>query len=76
MLEEFLGRDVTAPIYGKGWVDVMIDVDRDTNGKQINDKLKGERRGGLPWMVILDADRFGIAQLHQLRAIGCDKTAV
>lgn len=56
MLEEFLGRDVTAPIYRKGWVDVMIDVDRDTNGKQINDKLKGDRRGGLPWMVILDAD--------------------
>ena len=56
MLEEFLGRDKTAPIYAKGWVDVMIDVDRDTNGKAINERLKGKRSGGLPWMVILDAD--------------------
>ncbi len=34
----------------------MIDVDRDTNGKAINERLKGKRQGGLPWMVILDAD--------------------
>ncbi|MCA8974402.1 MAG: hypothetical protein KDC98_06755 [Planctomycetes bacterium] len=56
MLEEFLGRAKTAPIYQQGWVDVMIDVDRDTNGKAINERLKGERGGGLPWMVILDPD--------------------
>lgn len=56
MLEEFLGRDVVAPIYNKGWVDVMVDVDRDTGGKALNDRLKGKRSGGLPWSVILDAD--------------------
>ncbi|MFO1077478.1 MAG: hypothetical protein U1E73_07105 [Planctomycetota bacterium] len=56
MLEEFLGREKVAPIYGKGWVDVMIDVDRDTDGKDVNERLKGDRSGGLPWMVILDAD--------------------
>lgn len=56
MLEEFLGRDVAAPILQKGWVDVMIDVDRDTHGKEVNERLKGERAGGLPWMVILDGD--------------------
>lgn len=56
MLEEFLGREVTAPVYHKGWVDVMIDVDRDTHGKDINERLKGSRSGGLPWMVVLDAD--------------------
>ncbi|MBL8730343.1 MAG: hypothetical protein JNM25_18135 [Planctomycetes bacterium] len=56
MLEEFLGRDVTAPIYHKGWVDVMVDVDRDSHGKALNERLKGTRPGGLPWMVILDAD--------------------
>ena len=45
MLEEFLGRDVTAPIYGKGWVDLMIDVDRDTSGKAVNERRAhfGER---------------------------------
>lgn len=56
MLEEFLGREVTRPIFDQGWVDVMIDVDRDTHGKAINERLKGERSGGLPWMVILDSD--------------------
>ena len=56
MLEEFLGREKTAPIYAKGWVDVMIDVDRDTHGKALNERLKGKRQGGLPWMVILDCD--------------------
>jgi len=47
---------VTAPIFEKGWVDVMIDVDRDTNGKEINQRLQRGRAGGLPWMVILDGD--------------------
>lgn len=56
MLEEFLGREAVAPIYRKGWVDVMIDVDRDTGGKALNERLKGKRSGGLPWSVILDAD--------------------
>ena len=54
MLEEFLGREKVAPLFAKGWIDVMIDVDRDTNGKQINERLKGKRSGGLPWMVVLD----------------------
>lgn len=56
MLEEFLGREKVAPLFAKGWIDVMIDVDRDTNGKQVNERLKGKRNGGLPWMVILDGD--------------------
>ena len=56
MLEEFLGQEVVAPIYNKGWVDVMVDVDRDTGGKALNERLKGKRSGGLPWSVILDAD--------------------
>ncbi len=56
MLEEFLGRPKTAPIYEQGWVDLMIDVDRDTNGKAINERLKRDRKGGLPWLVVLDTE--------------------
>lgn len=80
MLEEFLGRDVTAPIFHKGWVDVMIDVDRDTHGKEVNERLKGSRQGGLPWMVILDADGQEVvssnAQLpgHEGKNIGGPRT--
>lgn len=56
MLEEFLERQQVAPVFGKGWIDVMIDVDRDTHGKELNERLKGQRSGGLPWMVIVDGD--------------------
>ncbi|MGC6488870.1 MAG: hypothetical protein ACON4Z_14580 [Planctomycetota bacterium] len=56
MLEEFLGRAVTAPIYAKGWVDLMIDVDRDKNGKAVNERYKQGRSGGLPWTVIVGPD--------------------
>lgn len=56
MLEEFLGRAKVAPLFQQGWVDVMIDVDRDTGGKAVNERLKGKRNGGLPWMVILDGE--------------------
>ena len=56
MLEEFLGREKVAPIYHKGWVDLMIDEARDTHAKELNKRLKGQRKGGNPWIVILDAD--------------------
>lgn len=56
MLEEFLVRETVTAIYTKGWVDVMIDVDRDIGGKAMNERLKGKRSGGLPWSVILDPD--------------------
>lgn len=56
MLEEFLERPKVAPLLAKEWVDVMIDTDRMTHGKKVMERLKGERQGGLPWMVVLDAD--------------------
>ena len=56
MLEEFLGREKVAPIYHKGWVDLMIDTQRDKGGQALNDKLKRNRSGGLPWLVILDTE--------------------
>jgi hypothetical protein len=56
VLEEFLGREVTGPIYQRGWIDVMIDVDRDLHGKEINERYKGKRSGGLPWSVIVGPD--------------------
>ncbi len=56
MLEEFLGRPKVAPLLAKDYVDVMIDTDRMTGGKEVMERLKGERSGGLPWMIVLDAD--------------------
>ncbi|MEZ5963468.1 MAG: hypothetical protein R3F56_06445 [Planctomycetota bacterium] len=56
MLEEFLERPKVAPLLAKDWVDVMIDTERMTHGQAIMDRLKGKRQGGLPWMIVLDAD--------------------
>ncbi|MDG2384574.1 MAG: hypothetical protein P8N76_23095 [Pirellulaceae bacterium] len=34
---------------------VKIDTDEMTNGEQVATRLRGDRTGGIPWMVILDA---------------------
>ncbi len=39
----------------RDYVTVKIDVERDANGEAVAKRLRGERRGGIPWMVILDA---------------------
>jgi hypothetical protein len=56
VLEEFLGRSRVAAAMATDWMICTIDVDRMTHGKEINERLKGERSGGLPWLVILAAD--------------------
>jgi len=40
----------------KDYVDLKIDQDRHTNGKVVAERLRKERRGGIPWMVVLGAD--------------------
>ena len=39
----------------RDYVDLKIDTDRHKNGKAVADRLRGERTGGIPWMVITDA---------------------
>ena len=56
MLEEFLGRAKVAAAVATDWQICAIDVDRMTHGKEINERLKGTRAGGLPWFVILDGE--------------------
>ncbi len=41
---------------GRDYVTIKIDVERNTSGDAVAKRLRGERRGGIPWMVILDAD--------------------
>ncbi len=38
------------------YVVVKIDTDEMKNGAEIAKRLRGDRDGGIPWMVILDAD--------------------
>lgn len=45
-----------AGVLGKDYIDLKIDQDRHTHGKAVAERLRKERRGGIPWMVILGAD--------------------
>ena len=54
-LEEFLGQKEVAPALAKDYVIIEIDTALMENGKQVADRLRKSRRGGIPWMVILDA---------------------
>ena len=40
----------------RDYVTIKIDVERNPNGDAVAKRLRRERRGGIPWMVILDAD--------------------
>jgi hypothetical protein len=43
-----------AKILAKDLIDVKIDIDRMPGGKEMQKRLRGTDRGGIPWMVILD----------------------
>jgi hypothetical protein len=36
------------------YIDLKIDTDRMTHGKEVAARIRGEQQGGIPWMVILD----------------------
>ena len=54
-LDNFLARDEVAKTLGKDLVDVKVDVDRMTGGKDILAKYRKADGGGIPWFVILDS---------------------
>lgn len=55
-LEEFLGQPQVNATFNQDYVELKIDVERMNGGKELGDKLQRGRAGGLPWLVILDAD--------------------
>lgn len=44
-----------APIIGRHFVDLKIDTERHANGAKVAKALRGDRTGGIPWMVITDS---------------------
>lgn len=54
MLEEFLGRTEVHKRMQLDYVVLQLDVDRMTHGKAIYDRMKADRNGGLPWLIIVD----------------------
>ena len=43
-------------MFSKDFVELKIDVERMVGGEQLGKRLQKERAGGLPWLVILDAE--------------------
>ncbi len=39
----------------RDYVDLKIDTDRHLHGKEVAKSLRGDRGGGIPWMVITDS---------------------
>jgi uncharacterized protein YyaL (SSP411 family) len=54
-LDAFLARDDMAPIFGREFVDVKLDLDRMTGAKDILKRYNPDASGGIPWFVFLDA---------------------
>lgn len=60
-LEDFLARPEIEKLIAKGYVDLKIDLDRMTHGKDVQLKIRGTDKGGIPWIAILDAEGKQIA---------------
>jgi len=54
VLEKFLQEQ--AEIIALDFVPVKIDLSEMENGPQVAGRLRRDRTGGIPWMVILDPD--------------------
>lgn len=53
-LDDFTARKEIAAILGQDFIDLKIDVDRMTHGKQVAQRIRGSSKGGIPWFAILD----------------------
>ncbi|MFT5734420.1 MAG: hypothetical protein ACJAZN_001531 [Planctomycetota bacterium] len=40
----------------RDYVDLKVDTDRHRNGAAVAKALRGDRQGGIPWIVVTDAD--------------------
>ena len=54
MLEKFLQKQ--SDMLKRDYVDVKIDQSQMFNGQSVAKRLRKSRAGGIPWMVILDAE--------------------
>jgi hypothetical protein len=54
MLSRFIDRH--RDIFDAHYVWIKIDRERHTNGADVMKRIRGDRTGGIPWVVVLDAD--------------------
>lgn len=54
-LEDWMARPEVAKLLEKEFIDLKIDIDRMTGGKEILRKYRGEKESGIPWFAFIDA---------------------
>nr|UXE45585.1 thiol:disulfide interchange protein DsbD [uncultured bacterium] len=54
-LDAFLAKQEIAEILGRDFIDVKIDEDRMTGGKELDARFRKGASGGIPWIAFLDA---------------------
>jgi thiol:disulfide interchange protein len=55
-LEDFLAQPEVAAIMARDYVDLKIDLDRMTGGKEVAARFRPDEKGGIPWFALLDAE--------------------
>ena len=51
-----MARPEIAELLAVDYVDVKVDTDRMAGGAELLQRYRGDRDGGIPWFVFLDAD--------------------
>lgn len=54
-LEDWMEQPEIAPVLGKEFVDVLIDIDRMDGGKEILARYNPTAKGGIPWFAFVDS---------------------
>lgn len=55
-LEDWMARPDVAPVLAKAFVDLKIDQDRTTGGKELLAQYSKGKNGGIPWFVFLSGE--------------------
>jgi thiol:disulfide interchange protein len=53
-LEAWMETEEVAAILSEEFVDVKIDIDRNTGGKELQKRFRGDEAAGIPWFAVLD----------------------
>lgn len=61
-LEDWMAREDIAPLLAKDFIDIKIDIDRTTGGKELLAKYATTDKVGIPWFVIVDANGKALAE--------------
>ena len=75
MFEAWKARPEVAPLLAKEFVLLHVDTSRTPGGAELHKKYPRAQREGVPWFVLLDADRKELADSNGPKGnIGCPNT--